>query len=108
VQVFEPHALLIESVNRYLGERNRILVLIDAAKLRVPDDAIVASTVQVFGVAHTVLGIQLSGKISWPTELDGDRLRRLKVRAAIVAASVRTADGTELTDRPSNARVPRQ
>jgi hypothetical protein len=107
VQVFEPHALLIESVNQYLGERNRILVLIDAAKLRAPDDAIVASTVQVFGVAHTLLGIQVSGEISWPAELDGNRLRRLEVRAAVVAASVRTAEGTELTDRPLNSQVPR-
>lgn len=112
VGVFEPHALLVESATRYeqtLGERDRILVLIDAAKLRVPADAIVASTVNVVGVARTLLGAQATAEVPWPTVLNRDLVRRLEVRAAVLATSVQTAEGTELTDRRSaGPPVPRR
>jgi hypothetical protein len=102
VGVFEPHAFLVESATRYeetLGQRDRILVLIDAGKLRVPAEDLVTSTVHVIGVARTVLGARVSAEAPWPLRLDRDLARRLEVRAAVVATSVRTADGTELTDR---------
>jgi hypothetical protein len=102
VGVLEPHAFLIESATRYeeaLGQRDRILVLIDAAKLRVPAEDLVTSTVHVIGLARTLLGARVSAEVPWPTRLDRDLARRLEVRAAVIATSVRTADGTELTDK---------
>jgi len=112
VGVFEPHAFLIESATRYdetLEWRDRILVLIDGGKLRVPDDAIVASTVNVLGVARTLIGVQVSAEVPWPAKLNRDLIQRLEVRAAVLATSVRTAEGTELTDRrrPTDAEPKR-
>jgi hypothetical protein len=107
VGVFEPHAFLIESATRYqetIGHRVRILVLIEAAKLRVPAEMIVASTVKVVGVARTLLGAQVSAEVPWPTRLDRGLIERLEVRAAVLASSVQTAEGTELTDRLSTGR----
>jgi hypothetical protein len=104
VGVFESHAFLIESARRYeeiLGHRDRILVLIDAANLRVPAESLVASTVKVVGVARTLLGARVSAEVPWPTKLDRDVVDRLEVRAAVLATSVQTAEGTELTDRRS-------
>lgn len=82
------------------GERDRVLVLVRAGALRVPLEALVASTVTVVGVARTILGVQASGHAPWPPRLDADALKRHDVRAAVIATSVRTAEGVELTDRP--------
>ena len=101
VRVFEPHAFVIELATRYeeaKGRRDRILVLIDSGKLRVPDDAIVASIVNVTGVARTLAGMQVSAEVAWPAELNRDLVRRLEVRAAVLATSVATPEGIELTD----------
>jgi hypothetical protein len=111
VGVFEPHAFLIESATRYeemLGERDRILVLIDGAKLRVSDEVLVASTVNVLGVARTLLGVKVTAEVPWPVKLDSELVRRLEVRAAVLATSVRTPEGTELTDRRSTRTDPIQ
>ena len=100
VGLFEPNAFLIESATRHLkpiGYRDRILVLIDAATLKVPAESIVASTVRVVGVARTLLGIQVTAEVPWPAKLDRDLIKRLEVRAAVLATSVQTAEGTELT-----------
>jgi hypothetical protein len=102
VSVLEPHAFVIEPATRYeevKGFRDRILVLIDSGKLRVPDDALVASIVNVIGVARTLAGVQVSAEVAWPAELNRDLVRRLEVRAAVLARSVATPDGIELTDR---------
>ena len=101
VRVFEPHAFVIELAARYeevKGRNDRILVLIDSGKLRVPDDAIVASIVNVIGAARTLAGVQVSAEVAWPAELNRDLVRRLEVRAAVLATSVATPDGIELTD----------
>jgi hypothetical protein len=105
VGVFEPNAFLIETASRYeelLGHRDRVLVLIDAASLRVPAATIVASTVTIFGVARTLVGVQVTSEVPWPTRLDRRLVERLEVRAAVLAKSVQTPEGTELTDRPSS------
>ena len=102
VRVFEPHAFLIELATRYeeaKGRRDRILVLIDSGRLRVPVDAIVASIVNVTGVARTLTGVQVTAEVAWPAELNRDLVRGLEVRAAVLATSVATPDGIELTDR---------
>ena len=60
---------------------------------------LVASTVTVFGVARTVLGVQVTGEIPWPSRLDRQLIDRLEIRAALLATSVQTAEGVELTDQ---------
>ena len=69
-------------MRRRKGRRDRILVLIDSGKLRVPDDAIVASIVNVTGVARTLAGVQVTAEVAWPAELNRDLVRRLEKRAA--------------------------
>jgi hypothetical protein len=59
----------------------------------------VASTVTVEGVARTVLGMQVSAEVPWPARLDRETIERLEIKAAILATSVHTADGVELTSR---------
>ncbi|HWP99549.1 MAG TPA: hypothetical protein VNK92_03675, partial [Vicinamibacterales bacterium] len=103
VGVLEPNALLIEPATTYLkpmGQRDRVLVLIEAANLRVPPERLVASVVRVVGVARTLLGLQVTAEVPWPAKLGPEAVRRLEVRAAVLATSVQTAEGTELTDRP--------
>jgi hypothetical protein len=102
VRVFGPNAFVIEPATRYeevKGWRDRILVLIDSGKLRVQDDAVVASIVNVTGVARTLAGVQVSAEVAWPAELNRDLVGQLEVRAAVLATSVATPDGIELTDR---------
>ncbi|HXH07597.1 MAG TPA: hypothetical protein VNI83_13530 [Vicinamibacterales bacterium] len=104
VGVLEPHALLVEPATPYLkplGQRDRVLVLLEAATLRVPADQLVASVVRVVGVARTLLGVRVTGEVPWPARLGPEAVRRLEVRAAVLATSVQTAEGTELTGRPA-------
>lgn len=102
VGLFDSRSFLVDSAMRLRpspGHRDRILVLVDDAALRVPAETLVASTVTVEGVARTLLGMQVTRDAPWPPQLDPDRLKRLDVRAAVLATSVRTAEGVELTDK---------
>lgn len=102
VGVFNPRAFLIDTSTRLppiTGHRARVLVLVERGALTVPPAAIVASTVTVAGVARTLLGVQVSREVPWPTELDPETVERLEIRAAVLAASVQTAEGVELTTR---------
>ena len=104
VGLFDSRAFLIDSAVRHqpaLGERDRILVVVSDGALRVPAETLVASTVTVVGVARSILGMQVGGDAPWPAQLDRDALRRLEVRAAVLATSVHTPEGVELTDRPA-------
>jgi hypothetical protein len=110
VGVLEPHAFLVEPAVRYdstVGFRDRILVLIDSASLRVPASLLVSSNVTIAGVARTVVGLQVTGEMPWPAKLDPETIDRLEVRAAILARSVQTPDGTELTSREPPSERPR-
>jgi hypothetical protein len=103
VGLFDPQSFLIDTVSTIappLGQRDRVLVLLSGAALRIPAETLVGSTVTVSGTARTLLGVQAAGDVAWPSRLDPGTIERLEVRAAIVATSVRTADGIELTDRP--------
>ena len=105
VDLLDQQSFVIESVKattftQPLGFRDRVLVLVSGGALRVPAESLVASTVTVVGVARTLLGVQASGAAPWPSGLDADTIKRLDVRAAVIATSVRTADGVELTDLP--------
>jgi hypothetical protein len=98
--VLDPHAFVIESAWRHdvgKGFRDRALVLIDGAGLRVTADQVAGSTVIVLGVAKTIAGSRLLSAPAWPASLDREGMERLEVRAVVIATSVQTADGTELT-----------
>lgn len=100
VGLLETNAFLIEPARSYLsplGFRDRVLVLIDRGALRVPAETLVASNVIVVGVARTPLGLQVSAEVPWPAQLDRETMKRLEVRAAVLATSVQTAEGIELT-----------
>jgi len=102
VGMFEPRAFLIESATSYeatMGLRDRVLVLIDGARLQVAPELLVGSTVVILGVARTLLGLRQSPELPWPSKLDRDLIERLEVRAAVLATSVQTPEGTELTER---------
>lgn len=107
VGVFAPDAFLIEPATRYqmmMDYRDRILVLVDDARLTVSPDAIVSATVSVEGIARTLADMRLTAGTQWPGKLTPELVKRLEVRAAILARSVRTPDGTELTGRPVASR----
>jgi hypothetical protein len=102
VGLLEPGAFLVEPATEYLkflGHRDRIVVLIHGGALRVPADLVVGSTVIVEGVARTLVGIRVTAEAPWPARLTKDTVERLEVRAAVLATSVQTPEGTELTGR---------
>jgi hypothetical protein len=104
VGVLEPGAFLIEPATPYLkamGQRGRVIVLLQSAALRVPAELIVGSTVTVTGVARTLVGMQVTREVAWPARLQRNVADRLEVRAAVLATSVQTEDGVELSDRAS-------
>jgi hypothetical protein len=105
VGVFEPRVFLVESQSalRPIRFRNRVLVFIEAGALRVDPGLLVASTVTASGVARTLLGMQVSGEVPWPSVLTRDAVRRLDIRAALLATSVRTPEGIDLLQRSSTS-----
>jgi hypothetical protein len=107
VGVFNPRAFLIDTSTRLppvTGHRARVLVLVERGGLSVPAPSLVASTVTVAGVARTLLGMQVSREVQWPTELRPELVERLEIRAGVLASSVRTADGIEVTSRAATRR----
>jgi hypothetical protein len=102
VEILEANAFLIEPATRYrqlAGQRDRILVLMERATLRAPAESLPSPAITVVGVARTLLGMKVSAEVPWPVVLDPKRLKDLEVRAAVLATSVQTAEGTELSDR---------
>jgi hypothetical protein len=110
VGVFDPRVFLVESQTplRPIIERNRILVFIEAGRLRVDSALLVASTVTLSGVARTLLGMHVGSEVAWPTVLTPDAVKRLDIRAAILARSVRTPEDIDLVVRSSPALMPAQ
>ena len=99
VSVLSPRALLIESAGALEpapGFLNRVLVLVEGGTIRVPPRLLVGHTLDITGVARTVLGVQVSREVAWPPELTDDVVRRYEIAAAIVTSSVRTPDGVQL------------
>jgi hypothetical protein len=97
--VLDPRAFVIESPWRYdvgQGFRDRTLVLLDGASLRLTGEQAAESTVTILGVAKTIAGTRLLTAPSWPALLDRERMKQLEVRAVVIATSVQTADGAEL------------
>jgi hypothetical protein len=102
VWVIDSRAVVVESDPRGLeplpGGRNRILVLVGGRRsLIVPRTPVMDAPVTIHGVARTLLGVQIAHEVPWPQALTSNLIDRLEIRAAIVASSVETADGVELT-----------
>jgi hypothetical protein len=101
VGVISPQVFLIEPASSYqmaLGDRDRIAVLLAGNNaLRVDAPTLVGSHVSVAGVARTPLGLRVSREVPWPRELTDDYMYRLEVRAAVLASSVQSPEGVELT-----------
>ena len=100
VGVFNPRVFVVDTaapLRPMLGNRARVLVFIGTGSLAVPTTVLVGSTVRISGVARTLLGMQVTAEVPWPSALRPDVVERLEIRAAVLARSVRTAEGVELT-----------
>lgn len=102
VWVIDSRALVVESDTRLPsapGHRDRLLVLVERGSLAIPRPPIDTAPVTVLGVARTLLGIQAAGTPPWPAALTRELIDRLEIRGAVLASSVQTPDGIELTSR---------
>jgi hypothetical protein len=100
VGVFGPSVFLVDSQRELpplTGNRARVLVFTESTTLRVTPALLVGATVTISGVARTLLGMHVSADGPWPVTLTPDVVKHLEIRAAILARSVKTADGVELT-----------
>jgi hypothetical protein len=98
VGVFDARVFLVESQTRLrpITDRNRVLVFVEAGTLRVEPGTLVASTVTISGVARTLLGMQVGGEVPWPATLTPNAVKRLDIRAAVLASAVLTPEGVDL------------
>lgn len=99
VAVLGSQALLVESaggLDALPGFYDRIVVLVRDGTIRVAPSLLVGGTVDVAGVARTILGMRVNREVPWPTELTEDVIRRYEIRAAILTSTVQTSDGIEL------------
>ena len=107
LRVVDTHAVVIESDSLFdptWRDRGRVLVLLERNRsLAIPRSPVSIAPVNVVGIARTLLGIQAAQDVPWPQALTRREIERLGIRAAILASSVRTADGVELT---SSAAAP--
>jgi hypothetical protein len=110
VWVIDSRALVIESAARLeptRGNRNRVLVLTSRGRsLVVPRRPVMTSPVTITGIARTLLGVQVAHDVPWPPALNANLLNRLEIRAAVVATSVQTPDGVELTSSDPRFEAP--
>jgi len=58
--------------------------------------------VTVSGVARTLLGMQANHDVPWPPVLTRDEVKRLEIKAAVLARSVRTPEGIDLVVRSAS------
>ncbi len=96
-----PHAVVIESDSSSgptWRDRGRVLILVGRDRsLAIPRPPVAIAPVTIVGVARTLLGVQAAHDVPWPEPLTRHEIERLDIRAAILASSVQTADGVELT-----------
>lgn len=105
--VLNPRAFLIESASplpALVGNLDRLLVLVDAGALRADPARLVGSNVTVIGTARTLLGLQLTGEVPLPDVLTPEILKRFEIKAAVLATSVQSADGVELTNKAAQGQ----
>ena len=111
IAVVNPRAFLIESASvlpATKGNLDRVLVMVGQGQLHVRPSWLVGSDVKVGGVARTLLGIQVTREVPWPTELTPELIKRLEIRAAVLATSVQTADGVDLVEQQPSSPDGRQ
>jgi len=101
VGVFDPRVFLVETQTPLLPiiQRDRVLVFIEAGALRVDPAVLVAASVTISGIARTLLGMQTMHDVPWPAALTRDAVKRLEIKAAVLAKSVRTPEGIDLVVR---------
>jgi hypothetical protein len=102
VDVVGTRALVVEPIGKWsktVPWLDRVLVLVAHGTLRAAPDAIERTDVRVHGIVRTPLGVQISQDVQWPAELTRQRVDDLDVRAVILASSVQTTDGVELTNQ---------
>jgi len=99
--VIDSHALVIESDSVFdptWRDHGRVLVLLERNRsLSIPRPPVAIAPVNIIGIARTLLGIQAAQDVPWPPALTRREIERLRVRAAILASSIRTSDGVELS-----------
>jgi hypothetical protein len=103
IALLNPRAFLVESASSFSTPPrhfDRVLVLVRAGELRVTAASLIGRTVAVRGVARTLLGLEVTREVPWPAELTRHVLDRYEIRAGVLAASVRTADGVDLIGAP--------
>jgi hypothetical protein len=99
--VIDQHAMVIESDSSFgptWRDRGRVLVLVGRERsLAIPRPPVAIAPVTIVGVARTLLGVQAAHDVPWPEQLTRREIERLDIRAALLASSVQTPDGVELT-----------
>ncbi|MBI3049731.1 MAG: hypothetical protein HYY76_15610 [Acidobacteria bacterium] len=107
IGVVNPRVFLVESASLLpaaRGNLDRVLVMIDRGQLSAAPSLLVDATVKVGGVARTLVGLQVTREVPWPPELTPELVKRLEIRAAVLASSVETADGVDLVqDLPASS-----
>jgi len=108
VGVFDPQVFLVDTQTHLfpIRDRDRVLVFVEGGTLRVEPALLVASTVTLTGVARTLLSMQVSREVAWPATLTPDAVKRLDIRSAMLASSVRTPDGLDLLAHSSSRDRP--
>jgi hypothetical protein len=111
VDVVGTRALVVEPIGKWSDTvpwLDRVLVVVPHGTLKAAPDAIENTDVRVHGTVRTALGVQTSQDVAWPAELTRQRLDKLDVRAVILATSVETTDGVELTNQRLPVAAPRR
>jgi hypothetical protein len=105
VGIFNPRVIIIDTATLLpaVGDRGRVIVMVESRELKLPPTLVVGSSVTVVGVARTLLGMQVTREVPWPPEITPELVKRLEIRAGVLATSVRTADGVELTSPKTDA-----
>ena len=98
--VINRQTLLVESASTLRPMRShfdRVVVFVAGREISASAGILVGSNVNVFGTARTLAGMQVTSEAPWPQELTPAIVERYGIRAAVLATSVRTTDGVELT-----------
>ena len=113
--VVDAHAIVIESDSLFdptWRDRSRVLVVLERSRsLAIPRPPVAIAPVDIVGIAKTLLGIQAGQEVAWPPALKRREIERMDIKAAILASSIRTSDGVELTsstapEAPGRGKLP--
>jgi hypothetical protein len=111
VEVVGTRALVVEPIGKWsktVPWLDRVLVVIANGTLSAEPEAIDDTQIRVHGMVRTPLGMQVSREAQWPQELTRQRIDKLEVQALVMATSVETLDGVELTNQRFGAQAQRR